>query len=86
MSNQYEPLDKQDLTGRTVLLSSDVYHGSEEDRRFKCEAGFGCKSFTSGQAVIGHYVGGKLDGVKARVERYEVDKVEVQEEQTDGQV
>ena len=66
------PTDKQDLHGKTVLLSSEFYRGSERQRLFRCEDGFGCSPFCHGQAVIGTFVS---DGEKARVERWQIEGV-----------
>lgn len=66
--------DHQDLTGKVVILGPDYYQGDQAARRFRCAGGFGCKPFTRGSAIHGEFLS---DGEKARVERYEVEAVEV---------
>ena len=63
---------KIDLVGKTVILSSKYYKGTEEDRKFKCEGGFGCSNVTSGTAVFGYFV---KDNEKTRIDGYEVEKL-----------
>ncbi len=60
------------LIGKTVVLSKRHYKGSEEDRTFKCEGGFGCYPSMGGRAIFGHFV---KDGEKCRVEGYEIEKL-----------
>lgn len=62
----------QELTGKTVVLSSRYYRGDEAARTFRCESGFGCSSFTRGSAIYGRFV---QDGEKARVEGGEIEKM-----------
>jgi len=66
--------ENQDLTGKVVILSADSYQGDQAARRFRCTGGFGCKPFTRGKAIFGEFL---IDGEKGRVERYEVESVEV---------
>lgn len=61
-----------DLKGKVVVLSSKYYHGTEDQRTFKCEHGFGIAPFTRGQAVFGYFIS---DGRRARVEGYEIEKL-----------
>jgi len=61
-----------DLTDKTVILSLKYYKGTEEERKFICKGGFGCKSFTMGSAVIGKFVN---NGEECRIEGYEIEKL-----------
>jgi hypothetical protein len=79
---QYEPLSDQHLNGRTVILSSEHYFGSEDDRRFRCNGGFGCRPKARGSAVLGEFIAGGSKGMAARVERYEIESVQLAN--TDG--
>ncbi len=63
---------KQELAGKTVILSRKYYKGTEEDRAFVCEDGFGVSPNTGGTAIFGHFV---KDGEKCRVEGYEIEKL-----------
>jgi len=63
-----------DLTGKVVVLSREYYKGDQEARRFHCQGGFGCKSHTHGNGVFGQFMS---DGERCRVERYEIEFVEV---------
>jgi len=62
---------KMDLTDKDVVLSSEYYPGDESDRTFHCESGFGCHSFTSGQAIFGQFV---KSGKKSRIEGFQIEK------------
>ena len=68
---------KVDLTGKVVVLSDKHYQGDLESRRFRCESGFGCRPFTSGNAIFGEFL---ADGQRARVERWQVESVEVEDD------
>jgi len=62
----------QDLRGKTVILDSSRYKGNEEERKFKCENGFGCSPVTNGKAIFGHFL---TDNEKARISGYDVEKI-----------
>jgi hypothetical protein len=61
-----------DLQGKTVILRADRYKGDDKERTFVCEGGFGCRSFTMGQAIIGHFVS---DGEECRIDGSDVDRL-----------
>ena len=61
-----------ELTGKKVILSSKYYKGTDEQRTFLCKDGFGCSPGLLGTAVFGEFM---VDGEKARVDRYEIEKV-----------
>jgi len=61
------------IEGKTVVLSAEYFPGrTEAQRKFKCEDGFGCYPFTSGQAIFGIFM---ESGEKARVEGFMVEKL-----------
>jgi len=74
MVMRLENPENQDLTGKVVILAPDCYQGDQAARRFRCAGGFGCKPFTRGKAIFGEFL---IDGEKGRVERYEIEAVEV---------
>lgn len=51
----------QDLTDKIVLV---------DGRRFKCEGGFGCRSFCSGQKIFGRF---QDTGEEATISGYDVE-------------
>lgn len=71
---QLEDPQGHDLTGKVVVLSAEHYKGDREARRFRCDTGFGCKPHAHGNAVFGQFMS---DGERCRVERYEIEFVEV---------
>jgi hypothetical protein len=69
----------QNILGKVVIVSAEYTCGSENQRKFRCEDGFGCFSFTSGQAIFGTVV---ATGEKCRIEGYMIEKLaEVQDEE-----
>lgn len=61
---------KHVLTQKVVTLKNG--------RRFRCEEGFGCMPFLSGNAIYGEF----LDtGEQTRIERWQVEFVDVDEEE-----
>ena len=67
--DQAEDFHKQDLTDRYVWIRPGVLDPGYHDpvwRVFHAGGGFGCKSFTTGTAVFGHFV---ADGEQCRMER-----------------
>ena len=50
-----------DLEGKTVVLP--------DGRSFKCEGGFGCRTFTHGSRIFGHYTD---TGEKVSISGYDV--------------
>jgi outer membrane biosynthesis protein TonB len=44
------------LSGRIVLLAPSTHGGSEEERRFLCENGFGLMPFTHGSTITGTHL------------------------------
>jgi len=62
----------KDLTGKKVVLSAKYYKGTDEDRTFFCESGFGCKPYTNGRGVYGYFV---KDGEEHRAEGYEIESL-----------
>ena len=60
----------QNLKGKIVILSSKYYKGIEEERKFKCESGFGCFPFTRGTAIFGFFIN---DNEKSRIDGYEIE-------------
>jgi hypothetical protein len=81
LKEPYKSIAGVDLTGKTVLLSAKCYRGTEAERLFKCEGGFGCSPITMGRAVFGAWVS---DGSKDRVERYEIVGYLPEEEAANG--
>lgn len=68
-----------DIQGKKVVVKPGIYRTpseSEADRTFMAEDGFGCRTFTSGQAVIGYFVS---TGTKCRIEGYEIEKLAEEE-------
>ena len=61
-----------DLAGKTVILSSKLYKGTDEERRFLCKAGFGCRPGTSGTAIFGEFLS---DGEKCRINGSDVERL-----------
>jgi len=61
-----------ELEGLVVILSPEYYEGNEEERKFKCNGGYGCSSITRGGAIFGEFLS---DGESARVEGHEVLKL-----------
>lgn len=62
-----------DLEGKVVIMSKKFYKGqTEEERKFLCLGGFGCKADCMGNAVFGKFL---IDGEECRVERYEIEKL-----------
>lgn len=61
-----------DITGKVVVLSRKEFSGTESERMFLCEKGFGCSPFTSGSAVYGKFIS---DGEKCRVEGHQIEKL-----------
>ncbi len=61
-----------ELKGKIVILSAEHYNGSEEDREFLCESGFGCYPFTAGRAIFGKLV---KTGMQLRVDGYEIERL-----------
>ena len=57
------------LEGKVVILSPEFYKGTQDERRFKCEGGFGCNPACIGRAVFGTFLS---DGERARVNRDEI--------------
>jgi hypothetical protein len=65
-----------DLTGQYVILNED-FTGSPIQRVFRCDSGFGCSSYTMGNAVFGEFV---FDGEKCRVEGFQIERLATAEE------
>jgi len=72
MTARSSTINGVDLTGKVVILKSEFYKGSDSERAFKCEGGFGCSPHTIGTAVVGHFL---MDGEKCRVERFQVERL-----------
>ncbi len=53
---------RMDLTGKTVLVLKKVLKPSITDRRFLCEAGFGCFKNTNGKQIYGKWLCDNKDG------------------------
>jgi hypothetical protein len=66
-----------ELEGKVVILDKKYFKGSDIERAFLCEDGFGCSSFTRGNAIIGKFL---IDGEKCRVEGYQVKRIATKEE------
>ncbi len=60
-----------DLSGKLVVMKEHDYIGTERERTFKCEGGFGCNPRAMGSAVFGYFVNNPKQPV--RVERYEIE-------------
>ena len=70
----------EDLEGRYVVLLEESMGDEWKDityRVFLCEGGFGCRSFTSGRAIIGTT---PFDGEKFRIDSYEIERFATDEE------
>lgn len=63
-----------ELEGKYVILKGGKggYKGTEIERVFLCEGGFGCSSGTIGSAIYGKFV---FDGEECRIEGYEVERI-----------
>ena len=72
-----DDITKISLTDKMVLLCSKAYKGSDVERIFFCESGFGCHPFTIGKAVFGYFV---YDGEKCRISRWDVVRLATEEE------
>jgi hypothetical protein len=46
----------KDLLGKVVLVSPKCLRAEVKDRRFLCEAGFGCHPNTMGRQIYGKWV------------------------------
>lgn len=67
-----------ELEGKIVILDNQYYKGEKDiDRAFLCEDGFGCSSFTHGNAITGKFL---IDGEHCRVEGYQVKRLATDEE------
>ena len=55
---------KVDLEGKTVVVNG---------RRFLCQGGFGCRTFTSGTKIFGTFLD---NGHQASISGYDVEKLE----------
>ena len=72
LTNKMSNALKQDITDRVVILRADRYKGSEAERKFLCEGGFGCHPHTNGTGVFGKFLS---DGEQARVHGYDIEKL-----------
>lgn len=63
-------LDRNLKKGEKIVLSSEFYNGSEQDRTVVAEDGFGMYTFTSGSAIVVT----RPNGSTCRVEGHEIDK------------
>jgi len=66
-----------DLTGKVIIVASEYLAPGrpnlpEEQRRFLCKEGFGCRAFTLGYAIFGTWLD---DGSEDRIEGYMVEKL-----------
>ncbi len=50
-----------DLTNRVVLIAEKYLKEDVKDRRFLCEGGFGCHSFTNGSKIFGRWLADNED-------------------------
>jgi hypothetical protein len=63
-----------DLTGKVVLVRTPpgIPKQSERMRKFRCEGGFGCRPYTAGMAIFGHWL---YDDSEGRIDGSMVDKI-----------
>lgn len=47
---------KINLNGKTVILKSDYWNGSEDERKFYCDSGSGCNPESGGNLIFGHFL------------------------------
>ena len=60
------------LYGKVVILKEKYYAGTENQRMFKCVAGYGTLIDTKGTAIFGYFIDTREE---CRVEGYEVEKL-----------
>lgn len=62
----------EDLTGRMVVIRASALKPEykDQDRRFLCNGGYGCKPYLAGRAVFGIF---QIDGEEARVDRGDIE-------------
>jgi hypothetical protein len=63
-----------DLAGKTVVIRKSALGlaWQDGDRRFKAQAGFGCKPHAMGRGVFGDFV---CDGEHARIDRDDIEGI-----------
>jgi len=61
-----------DLTDKVVVLRAEDYRGDVKARLFRCRGGFGCVSYTGGNAIFGTFLS---DGTEERVEGFQVERL-----------
>lgn len=61
-----------DLEGKVVVLRAEAYKGGVKARLFRCTGGFGCKPYTTGNAIFGTFL---ASGQDERVEGFEVERL-----------
>ncbi len=66
-----------DLKSKYVILSKKYFKGTDLERLFLCESGFGCSPFTMGCAIFGTFV---TLGIQERVEGNEIERLAEAEE------
>jgi hypothetical protein len=69
----------EDLTGKVVIFAQTYMSVPATEHPFEVEGGFGARSFTSGNALMGTFLS---DGEKARMEGYMVERYATEEEIT----
>ena len=56
------------LKGQIVLVRKEFCNNDVTDRRFLCEDGFGCDTFTNGEGIFGKWlVDGEQDRINSRM-------------------
>jgi hypothetical protein len=69
----------EDLTGKVVVIRLEYFrddlkteYAPEEMRRFRCDGGFGCHTYTSGSRIHGQWL---ADGEVCQIDSSMVEKI-----------